>query len=242
MGVGCYFVAWCAKWNVPFYLALPAAGLLTACVGVLVGLPSLRVKGLYLAIATLAAQFILTFLFREWESVTGGVGGIRISRPNLFGFEIAGDRRQFYLIFVCVFVMGLVASNLSRTYVGRAFVAVRDRDISAEILGVNLLRTKLLAFAIGSFYAGVAGGLLGYFYGAVTPTYFDFGLSIFYLAAVIVGGLGSVLGSILGAVFMALVPEILRLGTNSSPPGYPASPVCCCRWGRSCSVFSSSHF
>ena len=221
MGVGCYFVAWCAKWNVPFYLALPAAGLLTACVGVLVGLPSLRVKGLYLAIATLAAQFILTFLFREWESVTGGVGGIRIARPNLFGFEIAGDRRQFYLIFVCVFVMGLVASNLSRTYVGRAFVAVRDRDISAEILGVNLLRTKLLAFAIGSFYAGVAGGLLGYFYGAVTPTYFDFGLSIFYLAAVIVGGLGSVLGSVLGAVFMALVPEILRLGTNFLAPWLP---------------------
>jgi branched-chain amino acid transport system permease protein len=184
-------------------------------------LPSLRVKGLYLAIATLAAQFILTFLFREWESVTGGVGGIRIARPTLFGFEIAGDRRQFYLIFICVFVMGLVASNLSRTYVGRAFVAVRDRDISAEILGVNLLRTKLLAFAIGSFYAGVAGGLLGYFYGAVTPTYFDFGLSIFYLAAVIVGGLGSVLGSILGAVFMALVPELLRLCTNFLGPWLP---------------------
>jgi len=221
MGVGCYSVAWAARWGIPFYFALPLAGALTALVGVLVGLPSLRVKGLYLAIATLAAQFILSFCFREWESVTGGVGGIRIPRAYLFGIELSGDRRLFYLIFSCVFLLGLLACNLSRTYVGRAFVAVRDRDISAEILGVNLLRAKLLAFAMGSFYAGVAGGLLGYFYGAVTPTYFDFGLSVFYLAAIIVGGLGSVLGSVLGAAFMTLVPEVLRVATDLARPWFP---------------------
>lgn len=221
LGVGCYVVAWLGNHGVPFYLALPAAGLFTALLGVFVGLPSLRVKGLYLAIATLAAHFILTFIFREWESVTGGVPGTKIPRAAIFGFEFAGDRRNFYLIFACVFVLGLVARNLARTYVGRAFVAVRDRDISAEILGVHLLRTKLLAFAIGAFYAGIAGGLLGYFYGAITPEYFSLTLSIFYLAAVIVGGLGTVLGSVLGALFMTFVPEALRLVAQVSSQWFP---------------------
>ena len=221
LGVGCYTVAWLGRFDVPFYLTLPIAGAVTALLGVIVGLPSLRVKGLYLAIATLAAHFILTFLFREWESVTGGVPGTSIPRANLFGFEFIGDRRNFFLIFGCAFVMALAARNLARTHIGRAFVAVRDRDISAEILGVHLLRTKLLAFAIGAFYAGVAGGLLGYFYGAITPEYFVLGLAVFYLAAVIVGGLGTVLGSVLGALFMTFVPEVLRLVANLSSHSFP---------------------
>jgi branched-chain amino acid transport system permease protein len=222
LGVGCYAVAWLGKQGVPFYFALPIAGMLAALLGVVVGLPSLRVKGLYLAIATLAAHFILTFLFREWNAVTGGIQGTTIPRANLFGFEFAGDRRNFYLIFVCVCLMAVAARNLARTHIGRAFVAVRDRDISAEILGVNLLRTKLLAFAIGAFYAGVAGGLLGYFYGAITPEYFVLTLAVFYLAAVIVGGLGTVLGSVLGAVFMTFVPEVLRLVAHASSQSFPA--------------------
>ena len=221
LGVGCYTVAWLSKLGVPFYLTLPVAGFVTALLGVVVGLPSLRVKGLYLAIATLAAHFILTFIFREWESVTGGVPGTSIPRANLFGFEFIGDRRNFYLIFICAFVMAVAARNLARTHIGRAFVAVRDRDISAEILGVDLLRTKLLAFAIGAFYAGVAGGLLGYFYGAITPDYFLLSLAVFYLAAVIVGGLGTVLGSVLGALFMTFVPEVLRLVAHASSQWFP---------------------
>jgi branched-chain amino acid transport system permease protein len=221
LGVGCYTVAWLGKQGVPFYFALPAAGFMTAALGVIVGLPSLRVKGLYLAIATLAAHFILTFVFREWESVTGGVPGTQIPRARLLGFEFIGDRRNFYLIFVCAFALAVAARNLARTHIGRAFVAVRDRDISAEILGVNLLRTKLFAFAIGAFYAGVAGGLLGYFYGAITPEYFVLTLSVFYLAAVIVGGLGSVLGSIFGAAFMTFVPEVLRLVAHAGSQWFP---------------------
>lgn len=221
LGVGCYSVAWLAKAGVPFWLALPAAGLMAALLGLLVGLPSLRVKGIYLAVATLAAHFILSFIFREWESVTGGVPGTSIPRARLFGFEFIGDRRNFYLIFGVVFVAALAARNLARTHHGRAFVAVRERDFSAEILGVNLLRTKLLAFAIGAFYAGVAGGLLGYFYGAITPEYFVLTLSVFYLAAVIVGGLGSVLGSVFGALFMTFVPEVLRLTAHLSSQWLP---------------------
>jgi branched-chain amino acid transport system permease protein len=222
LGVGCYTVAWLAHRGVPFYLALPAAGLLTALIGVVVGLPSLRVKGVYLAIATLAAHFILTFVFREWDAVTGGVPGTTIPRASIGSFTFVGDRRNFYLIYGCVFLLAIAARNLARTYIGRACVAVRDRDISAEILGVNLLQTKLQAFAIGAFYAGVAGGLLGYFYGTITPEYFVLTLSVFYLAAVIVGGLGTVLGSVLGAVFMTFVPEALRLVVNASSHWFPS--------------------
>ncbi|MGH6626525.1 MAG: branched-chain amino acid ABC transporter permease [Burkholderiaceae bacterium] len=221
LGVGCYTVAYLGKMGVPFYITLPIAGSLAALLGVIVGLPSLRVKGIYLAIATLAAHFLLTFLFREWGSVTGGIQGTNIPKAELFGYQLTGDRDNFYLIFVVALILGVAARNLARTYIGRAFIAVRDRDISAEILGVNLLRTKLLAFAIGAFYAGVAGGVLGYFYGAITPEYFALTLSIFYLAAVIVGGLGSVLGSILGAVFMTFVPETLRLGANAGAQWFP---------------------
>lgn len=221
LGVGCYTVAYLGKMGVPFWLTLPVAGLLTAALGLVVGLPSLRVKGIYLAVATLAAHFILTFVFREWESVTGGVPGTSIPRARLFGFEFIGDRRNFYLIFGVAFVAALAARNLARSHFGRAFVAVRERDFSAEILGVHLLRTKLLAFAIGAFYAGVAGGLLGYFYGAITPEYFVLTLSVFYLAAVIVGGLGTVLGSVLGALFMTFVPEALRLVAHASSQWFP---------------------
>jgi branched-chain amino acid transport system permease protein len=221
LGVGCYTVAWLGRMGVPFYLTLPAAGLAAAALGVLVGLPSLRVKGIYLAVATLAAHFILAFVFREWESVTGGVPGTNIPRAQLFGFTFIGDRRNFFLIFVVAFIAAVAARNLGRTYIGRAFVAVREKDFSAEILGVRLLTTKLLAFGLGAFYAGVAGGLLGYFYGAITPEYFVLTLSVFYLAAIIVGGLGTVLGSVLGALFMTFVPEALRLLAHASSQWFP---------------------
>jgi branched-chain amino acid transport system permease protein len=210
MGVGCYTVAALAKVDVPFYLALPLAGLVSALVGLIVGVPSLRIKGLYLAVATLAAQFILVFVFREWDSVTGGVRGVNIAPAEVGGWVMNTDREIYYLIVACALVMLLGARNLFRTHIGRSFIAIRDKDISAEVLGIDLFRGKLMAFALGSFYAGVAGGLMGYFYRAITPEHFTLALSVFYLAAIIVGGLGTVLGVILGAAFMTLVPEVLR--------------------------------
>ncbi len=210
MGVGCYTVAWAEKAGLPFFLALPLAGAVSAAIGLVVGIPSLRIKGLYFAVATLAAQFVLGYVFREWESVTGGVRGVNIPAASLFGFQLAGDQRVYFLIVPLAVLMLAGARNLFRTRVGRAFIAIRDRDISAEVLGISLFRYKLAAFAIGSFYAGVAGGLWGYFFRAVTPELFGLPLSIFYLAAIIVGGLGSTLGTILGATFMTMVPEVLR--------------------------------
>ena len=210
MGVGCYTAAYFAQLGVPFYLTIPMAGLVAALLGLVVGIPSLRIKGLYLAVATLAMQFILVFIFREWEPVTGGVRGVNVPNASLFGFELNNDTRMYYVIAFCAVVLLIAARNLFRTRIGRAFIAIRDKDISAEVLGIDLFHYKLLAFAIGSFYAGVAGALLGYFYRAMTPEYFTLTLSIFYLAAIIVGGLGTMLGTILGAFFMTLVPELLR--------------------------------
>jgi len=184
--------------------------MVAALLGLVVGIPSLRIKGLYLAVATLAMQFILVFIFREWEPVTGGVRGVNVPNASLFGFDLNSDTRMYYVIAFCAIVLLIAARNLFRTRIGRAFIAIRDKDISAEVLGINLFRYKLLAFAIGSSYAGVAGALLGYFYRAMTPEYFTLALSIFYLAAIIVGGLGTMLGTILGAFFMTLVPELLR--------------------------------
>lgn len=210
MGVGCYTVAALARMDVPFYLALPAGGLLSALAGIVVGIPSLRIKGLYLAVATLAAQFILMFIFREWDSVTGGVRGVNLPPAQLGSWVLNTEGEIYYVIMACAFVMLLGARNLFRTYIGRSFIAIRDKDISAEVLGIDLFRGKLMAFALGSFYAGVAGGLMGYFYRAITPEHFTLTLSVFYLAAIIVGGLGTVVGAILGAAFMVLVPEALR--------------------------------
>lgn len=210
MGVGCYTVAALARMEIPFYLALPVGGLISALVGIVVGIPSLRIKGLYLAVATLAAQFILMFVFREWDSVTGGVRGVNVPPAQLGTWIFNTEGEIYYVIMACAFILLFGARNLFRTYIGRSFIAIRDKDISAEVLGIDLFRGKLLAFALGSFYAGVAGGLMGYFYRAITPEHFTLTLSVFYLAAIIVGGLGTVLGAILGAAFMVLVPEALR--------------------------------
>lgn len=223
MGVGCYTAAWLAQRGVPVGLTLPAAGLMAALLGGIAGLPSMRIKGLYLAVATLAMQFVLEYVFREWEPVTGGVRGVNVPSASVFGIALNNDFRMYALIMPVAVVLLVAARNLFRTRVGRAFIAIRDKDISAEVLGINLTRYKLAAFAIGSFYAGVAGALLGYFYRAMTPEYFTLQLSIFYLAVVIVGGLGSLLGTIFGALFMTMIPELLRYFVSLAAQWHPGA-------------------
>jgi branched-chain amino acid transport system permease protein len=195
----------------PFWLALPLAGVVSAAAGLVIGIPSLRVKGLYLCIATLAAQFICEYIFIHWESMTQGVRGINLPPPALGEFVINTEKRYYFLTLLVVVVAVAFARNLVRSRVGRAFVAIRDRDLAAEIMGISLFRYKLTAFAVSSFYAGVAGALWVGFIRIVTPEHFPFHLSIQYLAMVIVGGMGSVLGSIYGAIFMTLVPELLNV-------------------------------
>ena len=212
VGVGGYTAAiLITRFGFSFWLALPCAGFVAAGAGLVIGIPSLRVKGLYLCMATLAAQFIFEFIFIHWESMTHGIRGINVPAPVLGNFALDTEKRFYFLTLVLVILAVVYARNLVRSRVGRAFVAIRDRDLAAEIMGISLFRYKLTAFAISSFYAGVAGALWVSFMRIVTPEHFPFHLSIQNLAMVIVGGLGSVLGSIFGAIFMVLPPEVLTV-------------------------------
>ena len=207
--------------GLPFYLAIPLAALLTAAFGLVFGIPSLRLRGLYLAIATLAAHFITTFGIIHWESMTKGVLGFMVPPATVFGLPLDSDARIFYLIFALTVPAVLVTKNLFRTKVGRAFIAIRDRDVAAGVMGVSLYRYKLLAFVISSFYAGVAGGLMAHHSRILFPDAFTLLVAIDYLAMIIIGGMGSILGSIFGAVFMTLLPEVLKLTATSLTGVYP---------------------
>jgi len=189
---------------------------MAAFVGTLVGIPSLRIKGIYLAIATLAAQLIIEWTINHVTWISGGVqASIEIPRPSVVG-HILTSEREIYLFLLFFVVVAIIATlNLVRSRVGRAFIAVRDQDIAAEIIGIDIFRYKLYAFAISSFYAGVAGVLESYYLGIANYEQFQLDVSIDYLAMVIIGGLGSVLGSIFGAVFVTLLPFATRWGLEA---------------------------
>jgi branched-chain amino acid transport system permease protein len=213
MSVGAYTAANLAvKLGLPFWLTLPAGGLMAAAIGVMVGIPSLRIKGLYLAIATLAGQLIIEWTINRVPAISGGAqASIQVERPSLFGHALKSQHELYYFLLFFA-VLAIVATlNIVRSRLGRAFVAVRDQDIAAEIIGINIYRYKLIAFAISSFYAGVCGVLYTYYFGIANYEAFQLGVSIDYLAMIIIGGLGSVLGSIFGAIFVTLLPIVIRL-------------------------------
>src|SRR2546427_1115333 len=222
LAIGAYATAYLASHGLPFVLVIPAAGFLAALAGMIFGVPSLRLKGLYLAMATLAAHFIVEFTVTHWDSVTGGVNGTSVPSPSLFGVALANDRSLAFLILPACIAHLWFAKNLFRTRVGKAFVAIRDQDISAEVMGVQVFRFKVLAFGVSSFYVGVAGSLLAYHARIISPENFPLSLAIDQLGMIIIGGLGSVLGSILGAIFLTLLPEVLRLLTSALSGEFPA--------------------
>ncbi len=214
-GVGAYSAAILAtKAGFPFLIAVPLAGVITAIVGIFFGLPSARLKHLYLCIATLASQFILEYVFVQWESLTGGAAGISIPSASLFGIDLGSDRNFYYVIFICFAVMTWIAVNLIRTRYGRAFIAIRDNDQAAEGMGIPVFPYKLLSFAISSFYAGFAGALFAYYMISITPEPFNLWLSIEYIAMIIIGGLGSIPGSVFGTIFIITLSEILSITTE----------------------------
>ena len=223
LAVGAYTTGLLAgRFGLPVVIVLPAAGAVTALVGMVFGMPSLRLKGLYLAMATLAAHFIIEFTVVHWESVTKGVAGMSVPAAHVGGWVFDSDRSLFYLVLAVAVFAVWFASNLFRTKVGKAFVAIRDQDISAEVMGVNLFRYKLLSFGVSSFYVGIAGSLLAYQARIISPENFPITVAIDYMAMIIIGGLGSVLGSILGAVFIVALPEFLRAGSGALADQYPA--------------------
>ncbi len=195
-------------------LSIPLAGIATALLGLVVGIPAGRLKGLYLAIATLASQFVLQDFFGRAEWFTGGASGASANNYVLFGLTLSGDRKYFYVVLAHLAVLYIFAANLMRTRDGRAMVAVRDHYLSAEIMGINLTYYRILAFGISSFYAGIGGALMAHYTGFVSAEAFDLLLSINFLAMVIIGGLGSIMGSLLGAIFIFCLPEVMQSGVR----------------------------
>lgn len=197
---------------------LPAAGLVAGLAGVLVAPLATRLRGLYLAIVTLGLVFIGEHLFREWSDLTGGAGvGREAAVPELFGIEFArdgdyltSDQKFYLLMLVLMLVFALGARNLARSRTGRSFAAVRDRDMAAEMMAINLPRAKTVAFAISSFYAGCSGALIYSIIGFFEPSSFGLLLSVQFIAMVLIGGAGTVSGSIMGALFITLLPTLTR--------------------------------
>src|SRR5262245_23541869 len=216
MAVGA-FMAYNIELRVPWMPILGSfvlAGLCAALVGVVFGLPSLRIKGFYLAVATLACQFFVLWALQRfgWFSNHSASGVITAGKIEILGYAFTTAAERYLLTLAIVAVMALAAKNLMRSRTGRAFMAVRDMDVAAAVIGIPLLRTKLLAFAISSFYCGVAGALYAFCYlGTVEPEAFTLDLSFRVLFMIIIGGVGSILGSFLGAAFITLFPILLSL-------------------------------
>ncbi len=200
--LGAYFtVLSMTHLHLPFLVALILAAFIAAFFGFVLGLPALRLEGPYLAIATLGFGMAITQVIGRWQ-VFGGRMGLETPPLTLFTYGLESDRQRYFLIVAITFLMIMAARNLMKTKVGRAFIAIRDSDIAAETMGVNLVYYKTLAFAVSAFYAGVAGGLFAFLLGFINPSTFNFILSIYFLAFVIVGGLGSIFGSIMGGIVM----------------------------------------
>jgi len=214
-GFGGFSSAWLANHGVPVFFAVPLAGLCTTVVGLLFGLPATRLRGLYLAMATLAAQFILQDFFARSTWLTGGTAGAPAKPFEIFGWQATSDITFFYVAWAYVVVMFLLATNLMRTRDGRALVAVRDHYLSAEMMGVNLTRYRTMAFGISSFYAGIAGALYAHYLGFMSLEGIDILLSIQFLGMIIIGGLGSIMGTLLGTAFMVLLPEAVGAAAKS---------------------------
>ena len=215
-GFGAFSSAYLSNgYGVPVALAIPLAGLMTTVVGMVFGVPAARLKGLYLAIATLAAQYILQDFFARAEWFTGGVAGTMAEPFSLFGFAFDTDQSFFYVALAATVVMYLLATNLMRTRDGRALVAVRDHYLSAEIMGINLTKYRTMSFGISAFYAGIGGALYAHYLQYVSVEGFTILFSIQFLGMIIIGGLGSIMGSLMGTAFMVLLPEVMQALTDS---------------------------
>jgi branched-chain amino acid transport system permease protein len=224
LGVGAYTQAVFTNMGVPFPFALALAGLLSAAVGVIVGLPALRVKGIYLGIATISFGFIVEEVFARWEKVTGGNSGIHIKAPDIFGWKLSSGI-EFYLL--CLFITVVVTLgilNLLRSSTGRAFVAIRDSEISAQSMGIHLARYKTMSFSISAALAGVAGALYAHKLQFISPDQFNILQSIDLLLLVVIGGLGSVHGAFFGAIFLIAMPQLIALSKDYLPAAIGQAP------------------
>jgi branched-chain amino acid transport system permease protein len=224
LGVGAYTQAVLAGHGWPFPLSLAAAAALSALVGAVVGLPALRVKGIYLGIATIAFGFIVEEGLARWESVTGGNAGKAVGSVEMFGWSADSDMSFYYVCLAVTVIATLAVLNLLRSPTGRAFVAIRDSEISAQSMGIQLAYYKTLSFAISAALAGVGGALYAHQIRFLSPDQFSILQSIDLLLMVVIGGLGSVHGAFLGAIFLISMPQVISLGKDALPAAIGQAP------------------
>ncbi|MCX7892161.1 MAG: branched-chain amino acid ABC transporter permease [Burkholderiales bacterium] len=218
LAVGAYTQAILAAKGWPFPFSLTAAALLAAATGIVVGLPALRVKGIYLAIATMAFGFIVEEVLARWEHVTGGNTGIIVGQLQMFGWTADSEESFYYVALVVAALVTLGVLNLLRSPTGRAFVAIRDSEISARSMGIHLARYKTTSFALSAAITGIAGALYAHKLRIITPEQFTILQSIEYLMMIVVGGIGSVHGAFFGAAFLIVLPQIVAMVKDYLPP------------------------
>jgi branched-chain amino acid transport system permease protein len=223
-GVGAYAQAVLTGMGWPFPLALATGAILAAAVGVIVGLPALRVKGIYLGIATLSCGFIVAEVFARWESVTGGNAGKTVGPVKMFGWTADSGNAFYFVCLVIAVICTLACLNLLRSPTGRAFVAIRDSEISAQSMGIHLARYKTLSFALSAALAGIGGALYAHQIRFISPDQFDIIQSIDLLLMVVIGGLGSIHGAFLGAIFLIGLPQAIGAVKDYLPQAIGQAP------------------
>lgn len=211
LAIGAYFTAIVSEsvqW-LPCPIILFLAGIFTGIIGFFLGIPILRLKGFYIAMATLAFGVVVSEVILQWSSLTGGDDGFSVPTARIAGFAFDSDFKLFYLIIPVTIIMTILAKNLVNGYIGRAFIALRESEVAAQTIGVDLAKYKTIAFAISAFYTGVAGGLFAYLITFLSPDAFTIELSMDFIAMIVIGGMGSILGSIIGAVILTGMQQIL---------------------------------
>ena len=224
LGVGAYTQAVLTNSGVPFPIALIGAGALAAAVGFVVGLPALRVKGIYLGMATLSFGFIVEEVLARWESVTGGNAGLHVKAPQMMGWKLDTGTEFYFLCLVVTVLATLGIVNLLRAPTGRAFVAIRDSEVSAQSMGIHLAHYKTLSFALSAGLAGLAGALYAHKLQFISPDQFNILQSIDLLLMIVIGGVGSVHGAFLGAIFLITMPQVIALFKDYLPPVLGQAP------------------
>jgi branched-chain amino acid transport system permease protein len=211
MGIGAYATAiLMTRLQLPFVLALPLAGAVSAAVGLCVGLPAVRVRGLYLALVTIACLYFFSWIFIHWTAITNGSNGMSVPTPSFFGMALESDGQKTYLLLPVAVLMFWLAKLLMKSRAGRAFVMVRDAELAAQTCGINVLKTGALAFGISAFYAGVGGGMFAVSVNFIDPLSFGLLPMITLFGMILIGGISSLAGSLIGAVILTILPEFLR--------------------------------
>jgi len=225
LAIGAYTEALLQARGVPFFVSLPCAALLSAAFGWVLGLPALRLKGIYLAIATLAFNVIVEEVLARWEGLTNGNTGLNLKPIEFFGVKLDGDVSFYYLCLGLTVLSILAVVNLLRSPTGRAFVAIRDSEISASCMGVNLATYKTMSFALSAALAGIAGALYAHKVTFISPEQFTLLQSIELVTIVILGGVGFVHGAVLGAAFLIVLPQLISVGKDYLPSGVASSGI-----------------